>query len=121
MIIKFKIFTLLLISLSFSQRVDVEFEMVQLSHIGADRAAGILKALGYSVTDYKSRKGTNKNEVILNPSSQFIKNGISTNPNDLPVVIVMPETENITLLEMESEASKSGDKMSVDMGGVSLV
>ena len=33
----------------------------------------------------------------------------------------MPETENITLLEMESEASKSGDKMSVDMGGVSLV
>ena len=121
MIIKFKIFTLLLISLSFSQSVDVEFEMVQLSHIGADRAAGILKALGYSVTDYKSRKGTNKNEVILNPSSQFIKNGISTNPNDLPVVIVMPETENITLLEMESEASKSGDKMSVDMGGVSLV
>ena len=32
----------------------------------------------------------------------------------------MPETENITLLEMESEA-KSGDKMSVDMGGVSLI
>ena len=46
MIIKFKIFILLLISLSFSQSVDVEFEMVQLSHIGADRAAGILKALG---------------------------------------------------------------------------
>ena len=117
----YKVIIALLTSLIFAQNVNVEFEMVQLSHIGSDRAAGILKALGYSVTDYKSRKGTNKNELVLSPSSQYIKNGISTNPNDLPVVIVMPETENITLLEMESEASKSGDKMSVDMGGVSLV
>ena len=117
----YKVIIALLTSLIFAQNVNVEFEMVQLSHIGSDRAAGILKALGYSVTDYKSRKGTNKNELVLSPSSQYIKNGISTNPNDLPVIIVMPETENITLLEMESEASKSGDKMSVDMGGVSLV
>ena len=117
----YKVIIPLLTSLIFAQNVNVEFEMVQLSHIGSDRAAGILKALGYSVTDYKSRKGTNKNELVLSPSSQYIKNGISTNPNDLPVIIVMPETENITLLEMESEASKSGDKMSVDMGGVSLV
>ena len=117
----YKIILILITSLIFSQNVNVEFEMVQLSHIGSDRAAGILKALGYSVTDYKSRKGTNKNELVLSPSSQYIKNGVSTNPNDLPVIIVMPETENITLLEMESEASKSGDKMSVDMGGVSLV
>ena len=117
----YKVIIALLTSLIFAQNVNVEFEMVQLSHIGSDRAAGILKALGYSVTDYKSRKGTNKNELVLSSSSQYIKNGISTNPNDLPVIIVMPETENITLLEMESEASKSGDKMSVDMGGVSLV
>ena len=117
----YKVIIVLLTSLIFAQNVNVEFEMVQLSHIGSDRAAGILKALGYSVTDYKSRKGTNKNELVLSPSSLYIKNGISTNPNDLPVIIVMPETENITLLEMESEASKSGDKMSVDMGGVSLV
>ena len=117
----YKVIIAILTSLIFAQNVNVEFEMVQLSHIGSDRAAGILKALGYSVTDYKSRKGTNKNELVLSPSSQYIKNGISTNPNDLPVIIVMPETENITLLEMESEASKSGDKMSVDMGGVSLV
>lgn len=117
----YKVIIALLTSLIFAQNVNVELEMVQLSHIGSDRAAGILKALGYSVTDYKSRKGTNKNELVLSPSSQYIKNGISTNPNDLPVIIVMPETENITLLEMESEASKSGDKMSVDMGGVSLV
>ena len=117
----YKAFLSILTSLIFAQNVNVEFEMVQLSHIGSDRAAGILKALGYSVTDYKSRKGTNKNELVLSPSSQYIKNGVSTNPNDLPIIIVMPETENITLLEMESEASKSGDKMSVDMGGVSLV
>ena len=121
MINKYKIIYLLSFSLLISQNVPVEFEMVQLSHIGADRAAGILKALGYSVTDYKSKKGTNRNELILTPSSKYIKNGLSTNPSDLPVVIVIPETENITLLEMESEASKSGDKMSVDMGGVSLV
>ena len=117
----YKTIPILITSFIFAQNVNVEFEMVQLSHIGSDRAAGILKALGYSVTDYKSRKGTNKNELVLSPSSQYIKNGVSTNPNDLPVIIVMPETENITLLEMESEASKSGDKMSVDMGGVSLV
>ena len=47
----YKVIIALLTSLIFAQNVNVEFEMVQLSHIGSDRAAGILKALGYSVTD----------------------------------------------------------------------
>ena len=95
--------------------------MIQLSYIEADRAAGILKALGYAVVDYVSEEGINPKEVILEPSDILIKNGAVAQAGDLPLVITMPETENITLLEMDTEAASSGSEMSVDMGGSSLV
>lgn len=101
--------------------VFIQYEMVQLSYIEADRAAGVLKALGYAVVDYNAVQGVNPKEVILEPSEILIQNGSIAQPGDLPIVIVMPETENITLLEMQSEAASSGSEMSVDMGGSSLV
>ena len=101
--------------------VFIQYEMVQLSYIEVDRAAGVLKALGYAVVDYNAIAGVNPKEVILEPSEILIENGSIAQPGDLPIVIVMPETENITLLEMQSEASSSGSEMSVDMGGSSLV
>ncbi|SVC53531.1 uncharacterized protein METZ01_LOCUS306385, partial [marine metagenome] len=55
------------------------------------------------------------------PSEILIQNGSIAQPGDLPIVIAVPETENITLLEMQSEAASSGTEMSVDMGGSSLV
>jgi len=101
--------------------VSLKYEMVQLSYIEADRAAGILKALGYAVIDYNSQPGVNPKEVILEPSDILIQNGVTAKPGDVPLVITMPETENITLLEMDAEAASSGSEMSVDMGGSSLV
>jgi len=101
--------------------VFIQYEMVQLSYIEADRAAGVLKALGYAVVDYNAVQGVNPKEVILEPSEILIQNGSIAQPGDLPIVIVMPETENITLLEMQTEAASSGTEMSVDMGGSSLV
>ncbi len=101
--------------------VFIQYEMVQLSYIEVDRAAGVLKALGYAVVDFNAIAGVNPKEVILEPSEILIQNGSIAQPGDLPIVIVMPETENITLLEMQSEAASSGSEMSVDMGGSSLV
>ncbi|SVE24345.1 uncharacterized protein METZ01_LOCUS477199, partial [marine metagenome] len=48
--------------------VFIQYEMVQLSYIEADRAAGVLKALGYAVVDYNAVQGVNPKEVILEPS-----------------------------------------------------
>ncbi len=120
----FKVFVIAsLVSTLYSQgnKVNLKYEMIQLSYIEADRAAGILKALGYAVVDYVSEEGINPKEVILEPSDILIKNGAVAQAGDLPLVITMPETENITLLEMDTEAASSGSEMSVDMGGSSLV
>ena len=57
----YKVIMALLTSLIFAQNVNVEFEMVQLSHIGSDRAAGIGLGDVYKRQYYKYRIGTNKN------------------------------------------------------------
>ena len=113
--------TFLFVRLGFSQQVKIEYETIQLSHIESDRAAGVLKALGYTVVEFDASKGSNPRELILEPDGKYIHQGSRADTKNLPIIIVMPETENITLLEMQSEASKAGTEMSVDMGGSSLI
>ena len=110
----------------FSQLINVDYKTIQLSYIQTDRAAGILKALGYAVIDYSSEQGPNSTELLFQPNGPFnntLINGYvqeSTYQN-LPLVIILPETGNITLLEMQGEMSETGTSMDVDMGGASLV
>jgi general secretion pathway protein D len=122
---KYILFLLVLIRPALSQNdVEVEFKIIQLSYIQTDRLAGILKAIGYSVIEFEADRGVNPNELVLSPVGNFnesIYQGYLAKKGDLPIVIVIPETENITFLELESEASKAGSDMSVDMGGSSLV
>lgn len=105
-------------------QVDVEFKTIQLSYIPADRAAGVLKSIGYNLIDFTTTSGPNPNELIFEPagpSATLFYKGEVENRDDLPVIIVMPETENITLLEMQGAVASKESEMGVDLGGSSLV
>ena len=108
-----------------AELINVEFKTIQLSYIQTDRAAGILKALGYAVIDFSAEVGPNSTDKIFAPNSfgDILINGqISPDNLDyLPLVIILPETGNITLLELEGELSATGTSMDVNMGGSSLV
>ena len=52
-----------------AELINVEFKTIQLSYIQTDRAAGILKALGYAVIDFSAEVGPNSNEKIFAPNS----------------------------------------------------
>lgn len=110
--------------MSQAELIHVEYKTIQLSYIQTDRASGILKALGYAVIDFSVEQGPNPNELLFQPNGPFnntLMNGFGTNMDNLPLVIILPETENITLLEMQGEVSATGTSMDVDMGGSSLV
>ena len=116
----------LLISTVFAEDIRVKYKTLQLSYITTDRVGGILKSLGYAVIDFEKSAGVNPNEIILTPSGDFANvliNGM-VNEDDydaLPLVILLPETDNITLLEMQGAVSEKGAEMGVDLGGSSLV
>mgnify|MGYP002011091332 FL=1 len=116
------VLSFLFVPLLWSQEVD--FKTIQLSYISNDRAAGILKSLGYAVIDFEVSNGPNPNEFIYKPSGNIedaMFNGDVKNADDLPLIIVMPESDNITLLEMQGAASTEKSEMSVDLGGSSMV
>ena len=50
---------------------EVDFKTIQLSYISNDRAAGILKSLGYAVIDFEVSNGPNPNEFIYKPSGNI--------------------------------------------------
>ena len=113
-------------SILFGQNIKVKYKTLQLSYMTTDRAGGILKSLGYAVVDFEKRDGVNPNEIILKPTGDFANvmiNGIVNKDNydALPLVIILPETDNITLLEMQGAVSEKGAEMGVDLGGSSLV
>ncbi len=107
-----------------AELIYVEYKTIQLSYIQTDRASGILKALGYAVIDFSVEQGPNPYELLFQPNGPFnntLMNGFATNMDNIPLIIILPETENITLLEMAGEVSATGTSMDVDMGGSSLV
>ena len=54
-----------------AELINVEFKTIQLSYIQTDRAAGILKALGYAVIDYSAEQGPNSTELLFQPNGPF--------------------------------------------------
>ncbi|SVD25676.1 uncharacterized protein METZ01_LOCUS378530, partial [marine metagenome] len=121
-----KIFLILFCILNtIAASVNVNYKTIQLSYIQTDRAAAVLKSLGFSVVDYTTEQGPTPYESIFTPEGNFdnnLINGSLDDPDDLPIIIMLPETENVTLLEMQGALSEtSGNNMNVDMGGSSMV
>lgn len=122
--IKNLILVICISGMGIAELIYVEYKTIQLSYIQTDRASGILKALGYAVIDFSVEQGPNPYELLFQPNGPFnntLMNGFATNMDNIPLIIILPETENITLLEMAGEVSATGTSMDVDMGGSSLV
>ncbi|MBT3478985.1 MAG: type II secretion system protein GspD [Candidatus Marinimicrobia bacterium] len=99
---------------------DLDFEVIKLSYIETDRALAILKTLGYSVVEFKAGKGEIAGQNNFSP--QFLnKNSDLNAPNALPIIIKLPDTETVSLIE-KSKAKSSSKKsaLGVDLGGVTL-
>ena len=99
---------------------DLDFEVLKLSYIQTDRALAILKTLGYSVVEFKAAKGEIRGEFNFTP--QFSNKNTNLNaPGALPIIIKLPDTETISLVEKStSKASSKKSALGVDLGGVTL-
>ena len=99
---------------------DLDFEVLKLSYIQTDRALAILKTLGYSVVEFKAAKGEIRGEFNFTP--QFSNKNKDLNaPGALPIIIKLPDTETISLVEKStSKASSKKSALGVDLGGVTL-
>jgi len=99
---------------------DLDYEVVKLSYIQTDRALAILKTMDYSVVEFRGGKGEIDGENNFIP--QFSNKNKDLNaPNALPIIIKLPDTETISLVE-KSKAKSSSKKsaLGVDLGGVTL-
>ena len=99
---------------------DLNFEVLKLSYIQTDRALAILKTLGYSVVEFKAAKGEIRGEFNFTP--QFSNKNKDLNaPEALPIIIKLPDTETISLVEKStSKAASKKSALGVDLGGVTL-
>ena len=108
---KFFIACFLFTSLVFAQDIRLKYKTLQLSYMTTDRVGGVLKSLGYAVVDFEKSPGVNPNESILTPVGDFadiLINGTVSEDNydALPLIILLPETDNVTLLEMQGAVSE---------------
>jgi len=99
---------------------DLDFEVLKLSYIQTDRALAVLKTLGYSVVEFKAAKGEIRGEFNFTP--QFSNKNTNLNaPGALPIIIKLPDTETISLVEKStSKAASKKSALGVDLGGVTL-
>ena len=99
---------------------DLDFEVIKLSYIQTDRALAILKTMGYVVVEFKAGKGEISGENNFTPSFSNRVTDLNA-ANALPVIIKLPDTETISLVE-KSKAKSSSKKsaLGVDLGGVTL-
>ena len=105
---------------SLSSLRELDYEVVKLSYIQTDRALAILKTLGYSIVEFKSGKGEINGENNFTP--QFSKKISNLNAAGvLPIIIKLPDTETVSLVEKStSKSSSKKSALGVDLGGVIL-
>ena len=99
---------------------DLEFEQIKLSYIQTDRALAVLKTLGYAVVEFRAGKGEISGENNFTPVFSN-KNTNLNAPGALPIIIKLPDSENISLVEKStSKSSSKKSALGVDLGGVIL-
>ena len=99
---------------------DLEFEQIKLSYIQTDRALGVLKTLGYAVVEFRAGKGEVSGENNFTPVFSN-KNTNLNAPGALPIIIKLPDSETISLVEKStSKSSSKKSALGVDLGGVIL-
>ena len=99
---------------------SLEYKVIKLSYIQTDRALATLKTMGYYVVEYKSSKGEISGENNFTPIFSNKPASLDA-PGALPVIIKLPDTETISLVEKStSKKSSKSTPLGVDLGGVVL-
>ena len=99
---------------------DLEFEQIKLSYIQTDRALAVLKTLGYAVVEFRAGKGEVSGENNFTPVFSN-KNTNLNAPGALPIIIKLPDSETISLVQKStSKSSSKKSALGVDLGGVIL-
>ena len=80
---------------------SLEYKVIKLSYIQTDRALATLKTMGYYVVEYRSTKGEIAGENNFTPVFSNKPPNLNA-PGALPVIIKLPDTENISLIEKSS-------------------
>ncbi len=94
---------------------DLDFEIVKLSYIRTDRAVAILKSMGYVVIEFDPGKEQPGGERQYTPKQSQKIDPDNIKPEDLPIIIKIPETETVTLVK-EEKSSKSSSKKTIELG-----
>jgi Flp pilus assembly secretin CpaC len=76
-----------------SARPDLAYEMYRLGHIEADRAMGLLKALGYSTIEFEEKSTANKAD-----SHEQIFNVVASREYKFPLVVKVMNASKTSLL-----------------------
>ena len=99
---------------------DLDYEVVKLSYIQTDRALAILKTMGYTVVEYKATKGEISGEKNFAPVYSNKVDNINA-PGVLPIIIKIPDSETISLVEKsKTKSSTKKSALGIDLGGVTL-
>ena len=98
------------------------FTAYRLIHkIDKDIGTKDTKSKEKQIIQRKSCSNCGQNTYWCQCSNNNLRNSLVNDSEDLPIIIVLPETQYITLLEMQGAISESDQSMNVDMGGSSLV
>ena len=99
---------------------DLDYEVVKLSYIQTDRALAILKTMGYTVVEYRQGKGEISGENNFTPMFSNKVDNLNA-PGVLPIIIKIPDTQTISLVEQsKSKSSSKKSALGIDLGGVTL-
>ena len=99
---------------------DLDYEVVKLSYIQTDRALAILKTMDYTVVEYRQGKGEISGENNFTPVFSRKIDNLNA-PDALPIIIKIPDTETISLVEKsKSTSSSKKSTLGIDLGGVTL-
>ena len=90
---------------------DLDYEVVKLSYIQTDRALAILKTMGYTVVEYRAGKGEISGENNFTPVFSNKVDNLNA-PGVLPVIVKIPDTQTISLVE-KSTSKASSKKLSL--------
>tara|TARA_B000000475_G_scaffold272148_1_gene272185 strand:+ start:7305 stop:9380 length:2076 start_codon:yes stop_codon:yes gene_type:complete len=99
---------------------DLDYEVVKLSYIQTDRALAILKTMGYTVVEYRQGKGEISGENNFTPIFSNKVDNLNA-PGVLPIIIKIPDTRTISLVEQSKiKSSSKKSALGIDLGGVTL-
>jgi hypothetical protein len=98
------------------------YETYQLSYVEADRAIGVLKALGYTTVEFQETSGETLYDRIFMPSAGQVP-GEPPRPEGLPIVVKMISASKTSLQESTADSgtfSFGGRDGLPDLGGIFL-